>query len=103
MRKTTFLKVLMLIVVLLAGTKISEAATITLTGADMSTTDGAQNITKNGISFNGFMKQYTATKIWFTSGTGYIYNTTSLGSITKITLSYNSGGSSRCCSTFQCR
>lgn len=84
----------MLIVVLLAGTKISEAATITLTGADMSTTDGAQNITKNGISFNGFMKQYTATKIWFTSGTGYIYNTTSLGSITKITLSYNSGGSS---------
>ena len=94
MRKTTFLKVLMLIVVLLAGTKISEAATITLTGADMSTTDGAQNITKNGISFNGFMKQYTTTKIWFTSGTGYIYNTTSLGSITKITLSYNVGGSS---------
>lgn len=94
MRKTTFLKILMLIVVLLAGTKISEAATITLTGADMSTTDGAQNITKNGISFNGFMKQYTATKIWFTSGTGYIYNTTSLGSITKITLSYNVGGSS---------
>jgi len=93
MRKTTFLKVLMLIVVLLAGTKISEAATITLTGADMSTTDGAQNITKNGISFNGFMKQYTTTKIWFTSGTGYIYNTTSLGSITKITLSYNVGGS----------
>ena len=45
MRKTTFLKVLMLIVVLLAGTKISEAATITLTGADMSTADGAQNIT----------------------------------------------------------
>lgn len=83
----------MLIVVLLAGTKISEAATITLTGADMSTTDGAQNITKNGISFNGFMKQYTTTKIWFTSGTGYIYNTTSLGSITKITLSYNVGGS----------
>ena len=94
MRKTTFLKVLMLIVVLLAGTKISEAATITLTGADMSTIDGAQNITKNGIGFNGFMKQYTTTKIWFTSGTGYIYNTTSLGSITKITLSYNSGGSS---------
>lgn len=93
MRKTTFLKVLMLIVVLLAGTKISEAATITLTGADMSTTDGAQNITKNGISFNGFMKQYNTTKIWFTSGTGYIYNTTSLGSITKITLSYNVGGS----------
>ena len=94
MRKTTFLKVLMLIVVLLAGTKISEAATITLTGADMSATDGAQNITKNGIGFNGFMKQYNATKIWFTSGTGYIYNTTSLGSITKITLSYNLGGSS---------
>lgn len=94
MRKTTFLKVLMLIVVLLAGTKISEAATITLTGADMSATDGAQNITKNGIGFNGFMKQYNATKIWFTSGTGYIYNTTSLGSITKITLSYNVGGSS---------
>lgn len=94
MRKTTLLKVLMLIVVLLAGTKISEAATITLTGADMSTTDGAQNITKNGIGFNGFMKQYNATKIWFTSGTGYIYNTTSLGSITKITLSYNLGGSS---------
>lgn len=94
MRKTTFLKVLMLIVVLLAGTKISEAATITLTGADMSATDGAQNITKNGIGFNGFMKQYSTTKIWFTSGTGYIYNTTSLGSITKITLSYNSGGSS---------
>lgn len=93
MRKTTFLKVLMLIVVLLAGTKISEAATITLTGADMSTIDGAQNITKNGIGFNGFMKQYTTTKIWFTSGTGYIYNTTSLGSITKITLSYNVGGS----------
>jgi hypothetical protein len=43
--------------------------------------------------FDGFMKQYNATKMWFTSGTGYIYNTTSLGSITKITLSYNVGGS----------
>jgi len=94
MRKTTFLKTLLLIVVLLAGTSLSEAATITLTGADMSATDGTQNITKNGIGFNGFMKQYSSTKIWFTSGTGYIYNTTSLGSITKITLSYNSGGSS---------
>lgn len=94
MRKTTFLKTLLLIVVLLAGTSLSEAATITLTGADMSATDGTQSITKDGIGFNGFMKQYNATKIWFTSGTGYIYNTTSLGSITKITLSYNSGGSS---------
>lgn len=94
MRKTTFLKVLMLVVVLLAGTRMSEAATITLTGADMSATDGTQSITKNGIGFNGFMKQYSSTKIWFTSGTGYIYNTASLGSITKITLSYNSGGSS---------
>ena len=94
MRKTTLLKLLMFVVVLLCGTSMSNAATITLTGADMSATDGAQNITKNGISFNGFMKQYTTTKIWLTSGTGYIYNTTSLGSITKITLSYNSGGSS---------
>ena len=93
MRKTTLLKLLMFVVVLLCGTSMSNAATITLTGADMSATDGAQNITKNGISFNGFMKQYTTTKIWFTSGTGYIYNTTSLGSITKITLSYNVGGS----------
>lgn len=93
MKKTTFFKLLLLIVLVLAGTGLVNAATITITGADMSTTDGAQSITKSGIGFNGFMKQYTTTKVWFTSGTGYIYNTTSLGSITKITLSYNSGGS----------
>ena len=93
MKKTTFFKLLLLIVLVLAGTGLVNAATITITGADMSTTDGAQSITKSGIGFNGFMKQYTTTKVWFTSGTGYIYNTTSLGSITKITLSYNTGGS----------
>lgn len=93
MRKFTFLKMMLLAVVMLAGSMGVSGETITITGADMSTTDGAQAITKSGIDFNGFMKQYQTTKIWFTSGTGYIYNSTSLGSINKITLSYNVGGS----------
>jgi len=91
--KMTFLKTILLAVILLVGSGSVFGATITINGADMSTTDGAQSITKSGIGFNGKMKQYQTTKIWFTSGSGYIYNTTSLGSITKITLSYNSGGS----------
>ena len=68
-------------------------ATITISGSDMTTTDGTQNFTKSGIDFSGAMKQYNTTSIWFTSGSGFIYNTKSLGSITKITLSYNVGGS----------
>jgi hypothetical protein len=94
MKKTTFLKTIFLLTVLLVGSINVWADKITITGADMTGTDGAQAITKSGIGFNGFLKQYNSTKIWFTSGTGYIYNTVSLGSITKITLSYNTGGSS---------
>ena len=70
-------------------------ATLTITGSasGITTTDGTQSITVNGIQFGGKFKQYSTTALWFTSGSGYIYNKTSLGTINSITINYKSGGS----------
>ena len=70
-------------------------ATLTITGSasGITTTDGTQSITVNGIQFGGQFKQYSTTALWFTSGSGYIYNKTSLGTINSITINYKSGGS----------
>ena len=70
-------------------------ATLTITGSasGITTTDGTQSITVNGIQFGGNFKQYSTTALWFTSGSGYIYNKTSLGTINSITINYKSGGS----------
>lgn len=93
MKKTTLLTRIFLFAVMLVSSVNLYADKITVTGTDMTTVDGPQPITISDISFNGKMKQYQTTKLWFTSGSGFIYNSTSLGSITKITLSYNNGGS----------
>ena len=58
MKQNKLFKLWLLAVVMLAGSMGVSGETITITGADMSTTDGAQAITKSGIDFNGFMKQY---------------------------------------------
>lgn len=70
-------------------------ATITIDGSasGITTTDGNQTITVDGITFKGKFKQYSTTALWFTSSSGYIYNTTSLGTINSITINYKSGGS----------
>ncbi|MFA5687123.1 MAG: bacterial Ig-like domain-containing protein [Bacilli bacterium] len=71
----------------------SSPQTITITGAAFSTTDTNQTATFDDYEFKGKVKQFDSTAIWFTSGSGYLYNTTDLGSITKMTLSYKIGGS----------
>ncbi len=69
------------------------ASPVTVDGTYFTTTDQTQTATIDGVTIGGFLKQYQTTKLWLTSGTGYIYNSTDLGSITKLTLSYNTGGS----------
>jgi len=68
-------------------------STVTVNGTYFSTTDETQTATIDGVTIGGLIKQYETTKLWLTSGSGFIYNSTDLGSITKLTLSYNSGGS----------
>ncbi len=93
MRKTTILKSMLLGVVLLITSAKAMSEKITLDGTLFTTIDEIQTITTSDIEFSGKLKQYTTSKLWLTSGSGYIYNKTSLGSITKITLKYNTGGS----------
>ena len=64
--------------------------------AELTTTDGAQAITKDDVSFTGKLKKFTNSDnhyLWLTGGSGFIYNTSSLGNIKKITIAYASGGS----------
>ena len=67
---------------------------ITIDGSadGITTTDEAQTITAGVGSFGGMFKQYSTTALWFTKGSGYIYNTASFGYIRKITINYKSGG-----------
>ena len=81
----------------------SSGDTVTLDGDDfesLSTTEGNQTITKGGASFSGYIKRLDSSNehyLWLSklsdTKAGYFYNTTSLGSIKKITLNYSSGGS----------
>lgn len=68
---------------------------ITIDGSatGITTTDEEQDVTAGGFSFGGRFKQYSTTALWFTSGTGFIYNKESFGKIRKITINYKSGGS----------
>ena len=75
------------------GSMLGETLTITGSASGISATDGTQSITVDGIQFGGKFKQYSTTALWFTSGSGYIYNKTSLGTINSITINYKSGGS----------
>lgn len=67
---------------------------ITIDGSatGITTTDKEQDVTAGGFSFGGTFKQYSTTALWFTSGTGFIYNKESFGKIRKITINYKSGG-----------
>ncbi len=86
-----------------ASSSESSGDTVTLDGNDfesLSTTEGNQTITKGGASFSGYIKRLDSSNehyLWLSklsdTKAGYFYNTTSLGSIKKITLSYSSGGS----------
>lgn len=77
----------------------ATGGTITLGDEDfakLTTTDGAQTITKDDVSFTGKLKKFTNSDnhyLWLTGGSGFIYNTSSLGNIKKITIAYASGGS----------
>ena len=84
-----------LFAMLALGVGNAWGATITINGSasGITTIDGNQIITVDGITFKGKFKQYSTTALWFTSGSGYIYNTTSLGTINSITINYKSGGS----------
>lgn len=73
--------------------EVRAASPVTVDGTSFSETDANQTATIDGVTIGGFLKQYQTTKLWLTSGKGYIYNSTDLGSITKLTLSYNTGGS----------
>ena len=86
---------LFIIMLLTLGIGSAWGATITIDGSasGITTTDDSQTITVDGITFKGKFKQYSTTALWFTSGSGYIYNTTSLGTINSITINYKSGGS----------
>ena len=75
------------------GNAWGETITINGSASGITTTDGNQTITVDGITFKGKFKQYSSTALWFTSSSGYIYNTTSLGTINSITINYKSGGS----------
>ena len=68
---------------------------ITIDGSatGITTTDGEQDVTAGDFSFGGTFKQYSTTALWFTKGTGFIYNKESFGKIRKITINYKSGGS----------
>lgn len=94
MRKTTILKTMLLGVVLLITSAKAMSEKITIDGALFSDKDEIQTILSSNIEFSGKLKQYNTSKLFLSSGSGYIYNKTSLGSITKITLNYNNGGSS---------
>ena len=73
--------------------EVRAASPVTVDGTSFTTTDENQSATIGGVTVGGKLKQYQTTKLWLTSGSGYIYNSTDLGSITKLTLSYNVGGS----------
>jgi len=67
--------------------------TIDGTATGITTTDETQSITAGDGSFGGIFKQYSTTALWFTKGSGFIYNKESFGKIRKITINYKSGGS----------
>ena len=67
--------------------------TIDGTATGITADDETQNITVGGVAFGGTFKQYGTTALWFTKGSGFIYNKESFGKIRKITINYKSGGS----------
>lgn len=77
--------------------KVDEAnagtTSVTVNGTSFIETDTNQSATISGVTVGGKLKQYATTALWFTSGSGYIYNSTDLGSISKLILNYKSGGS----------
>lgn len=73
--------------------EVKAASPVTVDGTYFTTTDQTQTATIDGVTIGGKLKQYNTSVIFFTSGSGFIYNSTDLGSITKLTLSYNTGGS----------
>ena len=94
-RYSKTIRLLLVMFLTLTVTTNAWGATITINGSasGITATDGNQTITVDGITFKGKFKQYSTTALWFTSGSGYIYNTTSLGTINSITINYKSGGS----------
>ncbi len=76
----------------LTVTAATPKITIDGSATGITTTDEAQTITAGVGSFGGIFKQYSTTALWFTKGSGYIYNTASFGYIRKITINYKSGG-----------
>lgn len=75
------------------STSTEYSSDITGSASGISSTDGTQTISVDGNSYGGKFKQYATTALWFTSGSGYIYNTTDLGNILDITIYYHNGGS----------
>ena len=67
--------------------------TIDGTATGITSTDEDQSITVGAGAFGGTFKQYGTTALWFTKGSGFIYNKESFGKIRKITINYKSGGS----------
>lgn len=55
--------------------------------------DKEHTLNVSGYSFNCLGKKYSNNYVWFTENKGYLYNSTSLGKITKITINYAKGGS----------
>lgn len=71
----------------------SDSLTIDGNATGITGTDESQTISVGGVGFAGKFKQYSTTALWFTNGSGYIYNTTDLGNIISVSISYKSGGS----------
>lgn len=94
MKTINFFKSALLAAILLIGGN-AWAETLTITKdviPGLTTSSSNQTFTVDGIEFSGKLRYYNS-NLFFTSGTDYICNTTSLGTINSITINYATGGS----------
>lgn len=95
MKTINFFKSALLAAILLIGGGNAWAETLTITKdviPGLMTSSSNQTFTVDGIEFSGKLRYYKS-NLFFTSGTDYICNTTSLGTINSITINYATGGS----------
>lgn len=88
-----FKSALLAAILLIGGNAWGETLTITkdvIPG--LTTSSSNQTFTVDGIEFSGKLRYYNS-NLFFTYGTDYICNTTSLGTINSITINYATGGS----------
>lgn len=94
MKKFTLLKSLFLAAVLAVGSGSAFCETITITLENTAiNTEKKYDFVIDGISFTADKVKKQNTNIFFRENQGYLYNTTSLGSINSITIHYGQGGS----------